>query len=223
MAEVVLVHGAWHGAWCWDKVVAELDRREVANTAVELPLSGFEDDVAAARAVIEAAGPGAVVCGHSYGGLVISAAAYGATEVARLVYLAALMSEQGEDLGDLLGADSSGLMDALVFDEKGYMTVEPTRIHEIFYADSSAEEAGRCAALLRPMPAGAISAHAAPPAWLSIPSTYVVCANDQAIPPPSQRRMALRATSTVEWPCDHSPFLTRPGPIATLLQEALAQ
>ncbi len=223
MTEVVLVHGAWHGAWCWDKVVAELDHRQIANIAVELPLSGFEDDVAAARAVIAAAGPGTVVCGHSYGGMVISAAAYGATNVSRLIYLAALMTEQGEDLADLLGADSSGLMDALIFDEKGYMTVEPSRIHQIFYADSSPEEAGRCAALLRPMPVAAISAHAEPPAWLAIPSTYVICSNDQAIPPPSQRRMAVRATSTVEWPCDHSPFLTRPGAIATLMQETLTQ
>jgi len=223
MAEVVLVHGAWHGAWCWDKVVAELDRGETANRAVDLPLSGFEEDVAATREVIDEAGPGAVVCGHSYGGLVISAAASGSPDVARLVYLAALMTEQDEDLADLLGADSSPLMQAVEVDENGYITVDPARIHEVFYADSSAAEADRCAALLRPMPASAMSAHAAPPAWLSIPSTYVICGNDKAIPPSSQRRMALRATSTVEWPCDHSPFLTRPTEIATLLEQALTQ
>jgi pimeloyl-ACP methyl ester carboxylesterase len=223
MAEVVLVHGAWHGAWCWDKVVAELDRRDVTSTAVELPLSGFEDDVAAAREVIEAAGRGAVVCGHSYGGLVISAAASGATGVARLVYLAALMAEQDEDVADLVGADSSPLMQAVVFDENGYISIDPARIHEIFYADSSAEEADRCAQLFRAMPATSISAHAGLPAWLSLPSTYVVCGNDQAIPPASQRRMAVRATSIVEWPCDHSPFLTRPADIAALLQESLSQ
>src|SRR5580692_10980288 len=107
---VVLVHGAWHGAWCWDRVVAELDRRDVKSTAVELPLSGFEDDVAAAREAIEAAGPGAVVCGHSYGGLVISAAASGAPSVARLIYLAALMAEEDEDVADLVGADTSPLI-----------------------------------------------------------------------------------------------------------------
>jgi len=80
MGGVVLVHGAFHGAWCWDAVVAELRERGVEVTAPELPLTGFADDVAVARAAIEAADD-AVVCGHSYGSSVISAAAAGLPSV----------------------------------------------------------------------------------------------------------------------------------------------
>ncbi|HEX4822565.1 MAG TPA: alpha/beta fold hydrolase, partial [Acidimicrobiales bacterium] len=51
---VVLVHGAWHGAWCWDKVVALLGEQGVAVETFDLPMTSFEDDVAATKAALEA-------------------------------------------------------------------------------------------------------------------------------------------------------------------------
>jgi pimeloyl-ACP methyl ester carboxylesterase len=71
---VVLVHGAWHGAWCWEKVTPQLDEAGVAWMAVDLPFTSFEDDVAATRAAIDSAGGPVVLCGHSYGGAVITEA-----------------------------------------------------------------------------------------------------------------------------------------------------
>ena len=55
MSEVVLVHGAWHGAWCWAQVVDELDALGVSHDAVELPLTGLVDDAATVRDAIESA------------------------------------------------------------------------------------------------------------------------------------------------------------------------
>ena len=74
---MVLVHGAWHGPWCWEGVVDALEAQGVDVHAVELPLTSYDDDVKAARKAIRAAGKGAVVCGHSYGGMVISRAPAG--------------------------------------------------------------------------------------------------------------------------------------------------
>jgi hypothetical protein len=54
-------------------------------------------------------------------------------------------------------------------------------------------------------------------AWQSIPTTYVVCTNDRALPVASQRVMAARAEAVVEWPTDHSPFVTRHAAIADLV------
>ena len=65
MGKVVLVHGAWHGPWCWEGVVAALEARGIEANTVELPLAGYAADCDAARAAIEAAGDGAVVCGRS--------------------------------------------------------------------------------------------------------------------------------------------------------------
>jgi pimeloyl-ACP methyl ester carboxylesterase len=218
MPEVVLVHGAWHGAWCWDGVVAELRRLGVKATAVELPLTGPHADAAAARSAIEAAGPASVVVGHSYGGNVISEAAAGLPRVARLVYLAAFLTEPDEDT---LGLISGKLAASVVVDERG-ITVDPAAAAEVFYGDANPETAAAMIARLRPMPLAAVEPSETEPAWTepawrSIPATYVVCTNDQAIRAESQRKMAARAEVVVEWPTDHSPFVTRPEAIAELI------
>ena len=54
-------------------------------------------------------------------------------------------------------------------------------------------------------------------AWKSKPTTYVICAEDRAIPPKHQRQMAKRANSVIEWQVGHSPFLNRPELVAELL------
>ena len=119
MAGVVLVHGAWHGAWCWDPVVEELQRRGIAVEAVELPLTGLADDVRATRAAAGAMGPDTVLVGHSYAGLVISEAAVGLPSVRRLLYLAALMCEAGEDSSAILARYESPLLASVVGDRDG--------------------------------------------------------------------------------------------------------
>jgi pimeloyl-ACP methyl ester carboxylesterase len=218
MSGVVLVHGAWHGAYCWDGVVAELRRLGVQATAVELPLTGLHADVAAARSAIEAAGPASVVVGHSYGGTVITAAAAGLPGVSRLVYLAAFLTEPD---ADTLALISGKLIESVVVDERG-ITVDPAAAAEVFYGDAGPDTAAAMIARLRPMPLAAIEPSATEPAWTeaawrSIPATYVVCTNDQAIPVDAQRKMAAHAEEVVEWPTDHSPFVTRPGAIAELI------
>ncbi len=107
MAQVVLVHGGWHGAWCWDAVIGELRTRDVTVAAPELPLTSFADDIRVVRAALETAGDDIVVCGHSYGGCVISAAAADVPTVRRLVYLCAFMVDAGEDPVALLFGDGT--------------------------------------------------------------------------------------------------------------------
>jgi pimeloyl-ACP methyl ester carboxylesterase len=215
MTGIVLVHGAWHGAWCWDAVVADLTDVGLAATAVTLPLTSAADDVATTRAAIEAAGPGCVVVGHSYGGMVISQAAVGLA-VRRLIYLAAFLAEPGEDMLTLL--DGSELTEAVLLDQ-AQVRVDPSAAGGIFYGDADPGLAAALVARLRPMAidAAMASAPSTPPAWRTIPTTYVVCNNDRALPVASQRAMAARADEVVEWPTDHSPFVTRPADIAELV------
>jgi len=219
MSEVILVHGAWHGAWCWARVVEELDGLGVSSHAVELPLTGLADDAATARAAIESAidrsGPGVVVVGHSYGGLVISEAAAGIDGVGRLVYLAAFMTEEGEDELSILAAHDSPVPGAVVVADGG-AGIDPAKAHALFYGDSDAATVAEIVPRLRPM-RGVGGGLTGTPAWKFIPSTYVVCTEDGALPPMAQREMATRADAVVEWSTDHSPFLTRPGELAALI------
>ena len=213
MPEVVLVHGAWHGTWCWDGVLAELETLGISATAVELPLTGLADDAAAARAAIKAAGPAAVVVGHSYGGSVISVAAAGLPGVARLIYLAALLTETNVPRS---GSVSEKLRQSMAVDEQG-ITVDPAAAPGIFYGDADPATAAKMVARLRPMTPGATVPSDTEPAWKSVPATYVVCTNDQAIPAAAQRQMAEHAETVIEWPTDHSPFVSRPAAVAELI------
>lgn len=215
MTDVVLVHGAWHGAWCWAQVVESLDSLGLSSEAVELPLTGLANDAATARAAIEAAGSGVVVVGHSYGGMVISEAASGLSNVGRLVYLAAFMTDEGEDELSIMAGHDSPLLGAIV-EVDGGAGIDPARAHALLFGDSSAEVVARIVPLLRPMRGGVEGLNGAP-AWKSIRSTYVVCTADGALPVAAQRAMATRAEVVVEWPTDHSPFLTRPGELAALI------
>lgn len=212
--QVVLVHGAWHRASCWDRVVGELDHMGISATAVELPLTGFADDVTTAREAIEAAGPDTVVVGHSYGGAVISAAASGVETVGRLVYVAALLMEPGEDPFEMTAG--SMMFDAMRIDE-GSTYVDPAMASAVFYGDADPDTADVLVADLRPMIIDIADLPDLEPAWHTVPATYLVCTNDQALPPASQRKMAQRASQVVEWPSDHSPFITRPKAVADLI------
>ena len=131
---VVLVHGAWHGPWAWDGVVADLERLGVPVDAVELPFTGFPDDAAAARVAIERAGPGAVVCGHSYGGFVISAAARD-LPVGHLVYLCAFMVDEDEEPFPLWFSHPVPLHEAMRRAGRAVRR-RSARATECFYADA---------------------------------------------------------------------------------------
>jgi pimeloyl-ACP methyl ester carboxylesterase len=214
---VVLVHGAYHGAWAWERVIPELEHRGEQTVAVELPFTGFTDDVAATREAIERAGPGVVVCGHSYGGLVISAAAQGRS-VGHLVYLSAFMVDQDENYLQLWSSRPVPLHEAAVRVEDR-LTVDPAKARDVFYADSDEATATSMLSRLRSIPARDRATGGFEPAWRSLPSTYIVCTRDRAIDPEVQRSMARHAHTVIEWDSDHSPLLTRPSELAAILAD----
>lgn len=217
MTRIVLIHGAWHGAWCWDSVLAELRESEIDAVAVELPFTGFADDVDVVRSAIGSASAGVVVCAHSYGGAVVSQAVAQLTNVGHLVYLAAFVN--AGDASALTDRPIS-LLDAIVTAGE-QCSFDPRFAQSIFYGDSEPETVAAVAPRLRPMVLDAAAIVASPSAPRTIPSTYVVCSRDGAIPPEAQYQMAQGLDRVVVWPTDHSPFLTRPGDVADLLELTL--
>jgi pimeloyl-ACP methyl ester carboxylesterase len=161
-------------------------------------------------------GPGAVVVAHSYGGLVVSTATYGRSDVSRIVYVTAFMAEEGEDAVTIISAGESKLLDALIIGED-LVSVDPLKAKGAFYGDLDDASAATAIAQLRPVPVASMLGPQSPPGWKSIPSTYVVCTNDAALPLAAQRRMSARATLVLELPTDHSPFTTRPSELAEII------
>jgi pimeloyl-ACP methyl ester carboxylesterase len=216
----VLVHGLWHGAWCWDGVRAALSGRGVDSVAVELPLTDLPTDVQVLQEAIDAFGRPAVLVGHSYGGAVITGA--GTHPLVReLVYVAAFQLDDGESVSRVLpGRDlpATRLGEALrvAGDEIG---LDPDLGLRLLYGDAPADVRAEVAARLRPVHRLVFRGVPEEIAWRSVPSTYVVCAEDEVAHPDLQRAMATRATRAIEWTCGHSPAATRPEAVAELVAE----
>jgi len=98
---VVLVHGAWADGSSWSKVIPLLEKKGFDVTAVQLPLTSLEDDIAVTRNALAAQKGKTILVGHSYGGAVITGAANDAPNVTALVYIAAFGLDEGESLQDL--------------------------------------------------------------------------------------------------------------------------
>src|SRR6201997_1834029 len=105
----VLIHGGFHGAWCWERTIPELARLGHAAIAIDLPGHGLRRDERSTNAdrrdaILAVLQPGDVLVGHSGGGYDITLAADGAPEkVAHLVYLAAGLPLEGRSVLEATG------------------------------------------------------------------------------------------------------------------------
>lgn len=223
-ATVVLVHGAWHGPWCFDKVVAGLQARGVTALCVDRrrgdPLIGADDSDENERMTREqmagVEGP-IVLLGHSFGGIAITTAALDDDRVKHLVYLTAIMPDaEGGMPASLVAPELGG---AIVPGGDGTATVHEDWLQPVFYHRCSQEDVARAKSLLVPddMHRPDLPPRPRALAYEKIPTTYVVCTDDRALTPEGQREMARRATRIAEWPTDHSPFFSRPDLMIDLL------
>ncbi|MDQ1519772.1 MAG: hypothetical protein QOI55_845 [Actinomycetota bacterium] len=224
---MVLVHGAWHGGWCWDMVVQRLDAAGVTSVAVENPTVAWAPADLCADAdnvlrLLDGIDGPVMLVGHSYGGAVITdAGAHPA--VSQLVYLTAFALDDGESVmqNSLTGGEDIKLGEAMRFDGD-LANIDPSRVVEFFFHDCPPDVAASAAARLRPMSMAAMAGTPRAVAWREKPSTYVVCTDDRALPVALQQSNAKRLGAVVEMPTSHSPFLSRPDDLARLLVDLSA-
>ncbi len=225
-ATLVLVHGANGGAWYWDLIGPELDARGIRWVAMDLPSVGegvdpatdCHADAAHVRAVVDGVSGPAVLCGSSYGGVVITEASAGDDRVRHLVYLAAFMPDADDEIPTELYAHCSpALLESAALDEAGRLLVDPSRIGDLYLPQASPDVASWYGSRMRPMALGGPT-RLTGVGWHHISSTYIVCTEDPALLPASQRQCAhTRATNQIEVPFDHLPEISHPSETAELL------
>lgn len=229
---VVLVHGAWHGAWCWAALQTELDARGIPSLAIDLPghgasaapLADLSTDAAAVDAAIAKFSRPILLVGHSYGGAVIGEVT--AANVFHHVYVCAYALDVGESVIGLTKSMSdmpdppppNALTRAIVIaGGDGMSTIDPELAHDAFYGRCDPMATPANVARLCPQPLATMIEPARVAAWRHTPSTYVRCLADQAIPVPHQDFMAARCSTVETLDTDHSPFSSMPMETAEIL------
>lgn len=227
MTTFVLVHGAWHGAWSWQLLTPELERRGHRTIAVDLPCDDpratFEDYADVVCSEVPSAVDDAVLVGHSLGGHVVARAA-AQRRFARVVYLCGLVPEPGRSMVDQ-SRDRDGMLDPAYLaglgpaDADGRSAwVDEQVAREIIYADCTDDVVRWAFAQLRPQANAPYTVPCPPIDFRATPSTYVLATADRMVGTDWSRRAAERlAAEVIEIPGGHSPSLARPAELAGVL------
>jgi pimeloyl-ACP methyl ester carboxylesterase len=225
-ASVVLVHGAFCGAWSYWKIGPALTNREIRWTGADLPSCKATDasvtaadDAAYVRELIDEIDGPVVVVGKSYGGIVASGASARHPNVVHLLYVAAMMPAPGERYVLMTAsARQPEFVDSFRLLDDGRIAMDPEIGARCAFSQATEEDRDVWRRNGAPMSFGSDpSLTFERVGWETIPSTYVVCTEDCAIFPAAQRKWAEQATSVVERPWDHSPGVSHPDDVADLV------
>ena len=218
---IVLVHGAFADGSSWAKVIPLLEAKGLHVTAVQNPLSSLADDVAATRRAIALQDGPVILVGHSWAGMVISEAGND-PKVAGLIYVAALVPDEGQGANDVLKPYAPGPGFAEVKpDASGFLSLTRKGIDEDFVPDLQPAERAIIYATQGAWNSACLADKVSAPAWKTKPSWFIVAANDRIVPPEYEQAVAehIHATTTT-LPAGHVPMLSKPKQVAAVIIEA---
>ena len=220
---VVLVHGGFVDGSGWQGVYDLLTQDGYQVSVVQNPTLSLAGDVAASREIIDQQDGPVVLVGHSYGGAVITEAGTD-PNVAALVYIAAFAPDAGESVNTLIANPAPGAPVPPILPPKdGFLFLDRDKFAASFAGDLPAAQAAFMADSQVPWGVDALAGSITAPAWRTKPSWYMITTQDRMIPPPAQHAMSERAGSTVvEVPASHSVYVSQPGPVADLIEQASA-
>jgi pimeloyl-ACP methyl ester carboxylesterase len=217
---IVLVHGTWVDGSSWSKVIPILQNAGHKVIAVQLPLHSLADDVATVKRAIDLVGGPAILVGHSYGGFVITNAAYNNPNVKGLVYLAAFAPNEDQSLSNFV--DTAKFPKGfLVVDSGGFVYINPAMFPQAFAQDIDPAQAKVMAATQKPFNQSILAEKSGPPAWKQLPAWYQISENDHAIPPDAERMFAKQINATtISLLSSHASPVSHPNEVAQLILNA---
>lgn len=228
----VLVHGALLGEFSWQRV----ERQLVAdgNTVITLDLPGHGADQTPVdqitldsytNAVVGAIGDrqNVILVGHSFGGIVISQVAEAIpAKISKLVYLAALVPQNGESANDLAGRDQNSLFGKYATFTSNTIVFNPEGVQPVFCNDCTDADVALLGSRLRPEPlkpfATPVNLTAA--RYGSVPKYDILTKRDNAVSYPFQQTLQgrLKPVQSFELDAGHVPFLTQPEALTRILE-----
>ena len=228
MSTFALVHGAWHGAWCWERLTPELEALGHRVITMDLPIddsSASFDDYAdtVCAALANGIDDELVLVGHSLAGQTVPLVA-ARRPMRRLVYLCAMPPVPGKPFKQQM-AEESGMLNPDYTaglgkdgeDRRSWIDKELAHFH--LFGDCDESTASAAFTRLRPQ---SLAPYVLPCSLTALPAvdtTYVVCTEDRMVNTDWSRRIAHEwlDAELIEAPGSHSPFLSRPRELAELL------
>ena len=238
MARIVLVHGAFAGAWCWERVLPGLRAAGHTVETFDLPGSGEDmtpveqvtlDAYAARTCEVLASGPPAILAGHSMGGMVVTqAAARTPSQVASLIYVAAFVPSDGQSLLNLTAypeaADDQIQANLVLEGDPPVATLSEAATRNAVFGCCDDSQAAWGLSHRRGQPGVPFTqpvelGDPAAEAFAALPRSYIKCLRDRAIPPAMQQRMLTDhgIERVIEIDTDHSPWLSRTDELVAAL------
>ena len=226
---IVIVHGAFTDASSWNYVVELLLKQGYNVIVPPNPLRGVTADSAYIASLLNQIDGPVLLVGHSYAGVVASNAAAKASNVVGLVYVAAVITDEGERLTNVHSKDS--ILDPLLI-ERQYPTgpdgqtvpefsIDPKHFRRAYAADVSEDRTRLMAAGQRPIAAGAFVDASGPVAWKTLPSWAIVATQDVGAGTDIVRSMAERAGARItELQGSHAIMISQPRAVADVILEA---
>lgn len=240
----VLVHGGFHGAWCWNRVVPELERLGHRALAIDLPGHGQRRDERSTladrrQAIVDVLEPGDVLVGHSGGGYDITLAADAAPErVTHLIYLAAGLPLEGRTVLEATGgaksndqskvtqlmSDETGMLQFIRPNARGRMEcMDFEGVRRFFYHDCDEATARWAFDLLTPAPTEfLVETVTLPRFWkANLPRSFIWCEQERSMPRAMGDSVIHRlGVQPLTIDSSHSPFLSKPRELAELFVRA---
>jgi pimeloyl-ACP methyl ester carboxylesterase len=219
-ANIVLVHGTSVDGSFWSKVIPILQNAGHKVIAAQLPLHSLTDDIDTVKREIGLIGGPVILVGHSYGGFVISNAAYNNSNVTGLVYLSAFAPNEGQSLGDFV--DPAKLPKGFAMpDSGGFIHINPDMFAQVLAQDIDPAAVKVLAAAQKPYNQSISTEKSGPPAWKQLPTWYGVTENDRIVPPEAQHMFADQINATVlSINSSHASPLSHPHEVAQLILDA---
>ena len=236
MKTFILIHGSWHSAWNWHKIIPILENLGHKAIAIDLPGMGrdktpiqevkMKSTVEKICQLIDSIEEKVILVGHSKNGIMISQVAeYRSNKIEKLIYLAAYLIPNGKTQAEYSSQDTKGVLKPYVtrYEESKSHTLQPEIYKEGLYHDCDEDIIELAKVLLshEPLESGITPLQLSDENFGSIPKYYIECTEDRAVTPFIQRKMCTETPceKVYSLPTSHSPFFSTPVELSDIFCE----